>query len=360
MNLHRASVYRHWLAVVASGLALLHGTRGFAATTNANPAPESLLARLPDPSQWKKSPLEDVAKGTDPIVNDPTFKDMVRAALRRDAKGTLNDLRTLTQRYPNQYAFLHELRGKVALNLHFVGEAEDSFRRATAVSPQSARAWYNLSWIEVYQNRLPAATADLHTCVKASDSYAPGWILLAGCQERQGKIADATASAIRATQVAPNYVQPWIVLAHCELKQNKPDAALSNLDHARSMEPNNVFVNASIGYCYVQTNRPAKAIEPYQTALRGAPKDAFICRQLGYCYLANGQAQAGETVCRQGVKAQPKYGPAWDMLGLCYQREGKQREAVDAFQHAVNDAPHDLNARAHLDDARLGTAPSHA
>lgn len=344
-------------AVSVGVLALLFtGVLARAATapvTNANPAPQSLLARLPDPAQWKKSPLEDVAKGADPIVNDSTFKNLQAAAQRHDAKTALTDLRTLTARYPNKYAALHELRGMLALRYHFIGEAENSFRRVTVVDPRAALGWYSLAWTEVAQTRIPAATADLRASVKASGSFAPGWMLLAACLDRQGKTADATAAATRATQVAPNNVQPWIILAQCKLRQGKPDSAIGDLQHARGIEGKNVLVNESLGACYIQTNQPAKAIDPYQQALKAAPNNPFLCRQLGYCYLAAGQTASAEAACRQGVKANGKYAPAWDMLGMCYRREGKQREAIDAFQHAVNAAPRDLNARAHLDEARL-------
>lgn len=356
---------RSWsLPFTVGGLVLLASQAiapaASAPTPNANPAPQSLLARLPDPAQWKKSPLEDVVKGADPIVNDPTFKDMNAAGRKHDLKRVFEDLRKLTDRFPDKYAGLHEARGVVALHYRFIGEAETSFRRTTRVAPQAAFGWYSLAYTEVIQNRIPAAAEDLRASVKASGSFAPGWMLLAACQERLGKHADATASATRATQVAPNSVQAWIVLAQCQLRQGKADAAVGDLERARSIEPTNAVANESLGLCYIQTNHPAKAIEPYQQALKSAPKNPYFCRQLGYCYLATGQTAAAEAACRQGVKAKSDYAPAWDMLGLCYRREGKQREAIDAFQHAVNAAPRDLNARAHLDEARLGTAPGHA
>ncbi len=365
VHFHRASSHFRRLALTFGGAAFLGGTSIFAATAppdaaGANPAPPSLLARLPDPSRWQKSPLENVVKGDDPIVNDASFKALRIAAQRHDANAALKALRDLTTRFPDKYPGLHENRGILALRFRFIGEAENSFRRVTKIAPKLPIGWYSLACVEVAQNRFPAAEADLRTSVNASGSFAFGWVLLAACQVREGKTADAITSATRATQVSPNKAEPWIILGQCKLHQGKPANAVGDLQRATSIEGNNLLANATLGSCYVQMNQPAKAVAPYEQAHKIAPANPAICRQLGYCYLATGQVAAAENICRQGVKAQPKYAPAWDMLGLCYRREGKQREAVDAFQHAVNAAPRDLNARTHLDEARLAPAPTHA
>ena len=330
-----------------------------AAPANANPASQSLLSRLPDPSEFKKNPLENAVKDQDPIVNDPTFKHLKADVQRHDPKAILLDLRTLTTRFPSKYSGLHELRGFLALRYRFVGEAENSFRHVTQIEPKAPLGWYSLAYTEVAQGRFPAAEADARASVKASDSFAPGWILLAGCQDKLGKTADAAASATRATQVSPNKPLPWIILAQCKIRQGKQASAVGDLEHARSIE-NTPLANAMLGSCYVQMNQPAKAVAPYQQALKAKPNDPNICRNLGYCYLATGNVAAAEQVCRQGVKAQPANASAWDMLGLCYRREGKQKDAVDAFEHAVKASPRDLNARTHLDEARLGVAAPRA
>ena len=358
------ALFRSLLLAGAFGLVPLPGFLASAAAapapaTNANPASQSLLSRLPDPSEFKKNPLENVAKGQDPIANDPTFKDLQAAVKRQDSKTALNDLRNLTGRFPNKYSGLHELRGFLALRYHFVGEAENSFRQVTRIEPKAALGWYSLALMEAVQSRFPAAEVDARTSVKASDSFAPGWILLAICQDKLGQKADAVASATHATQVAPNKAPNWVFLARCKIQQGKQAAAVGDLEHARSIE-NTPLTNALLGSCYVQLNQPARAVAPYQQALKGKPGDAVICRQLGYCYLATGNVAAAEQVCRQGAKAQPGNAAVWDMLGLCYRREGKQHEAVDAFEHAVKDSPRDLSAREHLDEARLGTAAPRA
>ena len=325
----------------------------------ANPASQSLLSRLPDPSEFKKNPLENVVKDQDPIVNDRTFKDLQAAAKRHDPKTVLLDLRNLTARFPNKYPGFHELRGFLALHYHFIGEAENSFRQVTRIEPKAALGWYSVAFMEVAQGRFAAAEADARTSVKASDSFAAGWILLAGCQDKMGKSAEATASATHATQVAPNKALPWIILAQCKVRQGKQSSAIGDLERARSIE-STPLANAMLGSCYIQMNQPAKALGPYQQAVKAKPNDAILCRQLGYCYLATGNAAAAEQVCRQGVKAQPGNAAVWDMLGLCYRREGKQREAVDAFTHAVKAAPQDTGAREHLDEARLGASAPRA
>ena len=367
MHLPRITSRFRLFLLAASSLVLAGAPSALAATTdtavntpNANPASQSLLARLPDPGKWQKSPLADAVKDEDPIVNDPVYKNLTAATKRHDISTAYKDLRDLTTRFPNQYPAFHELRGMLALRLHSIGDAETSFRRVTQIAPKAPLGWYSAAFLEFAQNRLPAATADARASVNANANFAPGWMLLSVCQARQGKPVDATASATRATQVAPNSAQPWITLAECKLRQGKPDSAIGDLQHARGIDPNSAVVNSALGACYIQTNHPAQAVAPYQQALKASPNNPVICRQLGYCYLAVGQTAAAEAVCRQGVKAQPKYAPTWDMLGLCYRREGKQREAIDAFQHAVNAAPHDLNARAHLDEARLGTNPTRA
>ena len=355
------ALFRSLLLAGALGLVLLPGRPASAAlaatpAANANPASQSLLSRLPDPSEFKKNPLENVAKGQDPIVNDKTFKDLQAASKRHDPKTVFKDLRDLTTRYPNKYSGLHELRGFLALHYHLFGEAENSFRQVTRIEPHAPTGWYSLSFAELLQGRVPAAEADARASVKASDSFAAGWILLAGCQAKLGKKVDATASATHATQVAPNKALTWISLAQCKIQQGKqgrrhrrPGARAQHREHSARQRVARFVLRPAQPARQGRFSLPAGA--PGQAGRRGHLPSA---RLLLPRHRQRGGGGTGLPPGHQGPAGQRR------RLGTCSVCVTGAR-ASSARQSMPSSTPsrtrrRDLSAREHLDEARLGPA----
>lgn len=97
----------------------------------------------------------------------------------------------------------HNLRGLIYMRLNDVSLAEESFRRALAISPKAASVQHNYGWLLCQQSRLPEAL-QLFASVLSNPAYgdrAKTWMAQGLCQQKFGRGADAEASFLRSYEL---------------------------------------------------------------------------------------------------------------------------------------------------------------
>ena len=324
------------------------------AAAPANPELDGMISKLPDPSRWKESPLQDAL---DPATHDPDLARVAAALKKKNFSGALRLMHAVAARYPThptiQYTY-----GRLALLLRSYAEAERAFLAVTADPGSAALGWFYVGTTQFLESRTRDAAASMRRCVHANPPPILGayaWTLLAYYDSLSGNQAEAVAAAQQGTKLAPANGFMWAVRGLCETNARKYDAAIADYQKAISLNHHLDIAYEGLGSTYAQINRPGDAIAPLKTALALAPTNYLAAMKLGYCYLRSGQPAEGAKACRQAVTARPGFSKAWDLLGLCYEQLGKRREALDAFRQAVKTGPDDTVARAHLDRATRAT-----
>ena len=328
------------------------------AAVPANSELDGMISKLPDPSRWKESPLQDAF---DPATHDPDLARVEAALKKKDFAGALRLMRAVAARYPTHPAIQYTY-GRLALLLHSYAEAERAFLAVAADGRAAALGWFYAGTAQFLQNRLRDAAASMRQCVHANpppvlSAYA--WTLLAYYDTLSGNPAEATAAAQQGTKLAPANGFMWAIRGLCDTDARRYDAAIADYQKAISLNRHLDIAYEGLGSAYVRMNRPGDAIGPLKTALALAPNNYLAAMKLGYCYLRSGQPADGARACRQAVTTRPGFSKAWDLLGLCYEQLGKKREALDAFRRAVKTGPDDTVARGHLDRAAQA-ASAHA
>ncbi len=99
----------------------------------------------------------------------------------------------------------HNLRGLVYMRLNDFALAEESFRRALQLSPQSASIQHNLGWLHCQQNRFSESSAQFMSAIAipGNPDRAKSWMAMGVCQMKAGASADALVSLSRATELDP-------------------------------------------------------------------------------------------------------------------------------------------------------------
>ena len=309
-----------------------------------------MISKLPDPSRWKESPLQDAL---DPATHDPDLARVEAALRKKNFAGALRLMHAVAARYPTHPAVQYTY-GRLALLLKSYAEAERAFL-AVASDPRSAAlGWFYAGATQFLENRPRDAAGSMRRCVHANPPpvlAAYAWTLLAYYDSLGGNQAEAVAASQQGTKLAPANGFMWAIRGLCEADARQYDAAIADYQKAISLNHRLDIAYEGLGSTYVQINRPGDAIAPLKTALALAPGNYLAATKLGYCYLRSGQPADGARVCRQAVTVRPGFSKAWDLLGLCYEQLGKRREALDAFRQAVKTGPDDTAARAHLDRA---------
>ena len=97
----------------------------------------------------------------------------------------------------------HNMRGLIYMRLNDLPLAEESFRRALAISPKAASVQHNYGWLLCQNARLPEAM-QLFGSALANPAYgdkAKTWMAQGLCQQRGGQLADAETSLQRAYEL---------------------------------------------------------------------------------------------------------------------------------------------------------------
>lgn len=99
----------------------------------------------------------------------------------------------------------HNLRGLIYMRMNEPALAEDGFRKALAVQPQSAAVQHNYGWFLCQQGRMGEAMAQFAAALANPnyDARAKTWLTQGMCQAKAGQAASAEKSLLMAFQLEP-------------------------------------------------------------------------------------------------------------------------------------------------------------
>jgi len=101
------------------------------------------------------------------------------------------------------YAEAYNLRGLVYMRLDDAGQAEDSFRRAIALTPRDPNTLHNYGWLLCQQKRYGDAMAQFSAALAIPSYREPGKTLMTQgvCQIQAGQRAEAERTLIQAYEL---------------------------------------------------------------------------------------------------------------------------------------------------------------
>lgn len=98
-----------------------------------------------------------------------------------------------------------DVRGLILMRLNDMRGAEDSFKRAIALSPRDANVYHNLGWLQCQEGRYPEAQAsfDAAMAIPIYSGRAKTLMAQGVCQARAGRMADAEKSLAKSYELDP-------------------------------------------------------------------------------------------------------------------------------------------------------------
>ena len=120
------------------------------------------------------------------------------------------------------------VRGVIHQNLKLNNEADQSFRRALSISPNSAEINNNYGWFLCDNMKQYSASISYFDKALADPTYPQPQVATMNkgiCKGRAGNIAEAAADLARAKALAPNFPAPTKEMARLKLMENQPHPA---------------------------------------------------------------------------------------------------------------------------------------
>lgn len=203
-------------------------------------------------------------------------------------------------------------------NAAMFAEADDMYRQALALNPNSAEAHHNFGLALAAQNQPAEALVEYENAVRADPNF----------ETAQFDLAEALSHA------------------------NQPAGAAEHYAAAARLNPNRVETHSGLGLCKAMLGDMAGAVDELKEAVRLKPGNAGAWGNLGNALGAQGKYQEAGQAYASALKLDPKDFQTEFNFGLTLLREGKNAEAREHFQEALRLKPDYTQAQQALEQAR--------
>jgi len=320
------------------------------------------------------------------LAIQPDDLETLRAAVQLDIKHELN-IRALPllERYvklqPNDVEAKAEL-GSVYAALGQLDKAEQQFRWALSLNPESPAAVLGLGGVDLRTNRAEQAVPLLSKAAKLAPNAARPFWLLGLADNRLGRYAEAVVALERAASLSPDDADTYYQLGHAyghlgrqadkqkaiarfteiknqdeKLFESRHEAArlasavqpvieqkdfgtaLEMMEKAHQLDAENEEVRFRLASLYYNTQQYELARGYAERLVVHAPSEWRYLYVLGQVQMATGQWQQARASLERVVQLHPGAAEAYNELGNLAMKESKPAEAIKAYAQAVKMNP---------------------
>lgn len=242
-----------------------------------------------------------------------------------------------------------ELRHELAFGLHELGRTEEAiaeWRRAVALRPGFAEAYYNLAGALASEGRLDEAEDAYEAAIENKPRYAEACNNLGVLLHSQGRLDEAIANYRRAIEARPEYAFAEHNLGSALLAMGRVEESIGHLERALALEPDYAQAHYTLASALARTGRLEEEIAHYRAALASRPDYPEALNNLGGVLTETGRAAEALEPLRRAVALRPDYVLAHRNLGRALAEAGALDEAAAEYRTVLSLAPED--AEAHL------------
>jgi tetratricopeptide (TPR) repeat protein len=181
-----------------------------------------------------------------------------------------------------------------------LGEARDTFLKATIADPNFCPAWLNLSLAYERLEEFDKAIAARREAIRLHDNDAESWHRLGVCLGKSGQLTEAVQALRRCIELNPleTRARNDLCVALCKLGQG--DAALESAQQGLALQPDNPAAMRVVAFCLKVCGHFDEATDVWRRLLESNPADDEARGQWAMCLLEQGDFERGwrEYECR--------------------------------------------------------------
>lgn len=225
----------------------------------------------------------------------------------------LNELGYVLERQPDSAPVIN-LIGNVMRKLGRLDEAAELYRASLQLEPTRYEVWHNLAAVHSLAQRWP----------------------------------EAAACAAEAVHCNPSFWQAHLGLGLSLYRQKLYDDAETCLREAHSLSNGDAEVCLELGNLAMARHDGNEAMLWYRRAIEANPHHAGAVLNAASLFRLNGGIAEALSLARVALRIEPDSSKACNMEGICLSELGRMREALLAYQRAVELAPHDRMAQSNI------------
>jgi tetratricopeptide (TPR) repeat protein len=234
-------------------------------------------------------------------------------------------------------------------------QAVEHFRKAAALRPDYAEAWYNLGFSYTELGDLAAAEESYNKAISCRQNYVKAMFGLLRVQEVLNKKKEADDTIKKLISITPDsasmYYNLGIILQYAG-GQDNIRKAYEYLSKANELEPNSLEIHYALAKLLDEANNTEAAMDIYRKILEIEPEYQDIKLSYAQCLLKNEQIGEAENEIRSILAQTPDSIPTQAVLGNIYRIRGEFSKAESIFRKILEVDKYNNNALAGLAGCR--------
>jgi tetratricopeptide (TPR) repeat protein len=177
---------------------------------------------------------------------------------------------------------------------------------------------------------------------------AEAWLLLGNACQAQGKLAEAAAAFQQALQLRPVFAEGHYQLGNLLAQQRQFREAAACYQQVMRLEPARAEAHNNLGVMWAEQHRFAEALPCYHRAVALLPGYAEAHYNLANTLKELARLDEAVTRYREALRLRPEFAEAHVNLGIALAAQGKPADAVVCYQDALRLRPDHVEAHNNL------------
>ena len=204
----------------------------------------------------------------------------------------LEQITALLERFPNS-SFLHNISGVVYKGLGQLDTSIESYKKALALKPDHANAYYNMGNALKERGKLEEAIEAYNKALVFNPDYADAYNNIGNALQDQSKLEEAISAFKRVLSLKPNCAEAYCNIGNVFAAQGDLEEAIIAYRKSLSINPNSVVAYSHMAAVFADQGKLEEAIEAYSKALAINPDYGDAHNGLSFALLNAGELKRG-------------------------------------------------------------------
>ena len=273
-----------------------------------------------------------------PGATTRTWRKKEQHARKQLQQGHLEEAEVIYRKLIEEGAVSDTIFGNLAAIYGRKGRTQEMIpllKRAVAINPNYAEAYFNLGIALKEQGNLQAAIDAYRQALAIKTDYADVYNNLGVALQEQGSFQAAINAYRQALAIKPNYPEVYLNLGNALKAQGNLQAAIDAYRQALAINSSYSQAYFNLGIALKEQDDLQAAIDAYRQALAIKPNYPQAYNNLGLALKDQGNLRDAIDAYRQALSIKPNYPAAYSNLGNTLKDYGDLQAAIDAYGQAL-------------------------
>ncbi len=227
-----------------------------------------------------------------------------------------------------------------------------AFEETVRISPNFAKAHYNLGTLYLRSGDAARGRASLERAVEIDPDYAEAHNNLGALAAQSGQIERALQNFRRALQAQPDFPDALNNLGYLYLRLGRPEESESHFKRALALDPRHPETHNNLGMLFGQQGDYDRARTHFERALAERPDYAEAANNLALVYAQTGREEEALRLLSQALETHPDFEPPYLTLVRLHLNAGRHDEAAAVLERLLARKPAHREAKKLLEKLR--------